>query len=191
MAFICPTSIQSRSLWIGEIEYWMDENFISNKFYQFGYNAKSVKIIRDKIANNPGYGFVEFESPEIAKEVLSFLDGKLMPETNKTFKLNTAAYSASKVASMGNFPSKFKFNFLENEFTIYVGGLEGPVTEEKLKNFFAAHYKSVTSTKIVIDTITKQSKGYGFVKFSDQNESIKAIEEMNGKCLLGKPIKTK
>lgn len=34
-------------------------------------------------------------------------------------------------------------------------------------------------------------KGYGFVKFNDQNESINAINEMNGKYLCGKPIKTK
>ena len=54
-----------------------------------------------------GYGFVEFASPELAKEVLQNLNGKLIPNTNKTFKLNSATYSAGKVASMGNFPSNF------------------------------------------------------------------------------------
>lgn len=34
-------------------------------------------------------------------------------------------------------------------------------------------------------------KGYGFVKFNDQNEGLTAINEMNGKYLCGKPIKTK
>ncbi len=60
-----------------------------------------------------GYGFVEFETVEIAKEVLNFLNGKLIPETKKTFKLNSATYSASKVASMGNFPSnnRLKYNY--------------------------------------------------------------------------------
>lgn len=106
MALICPTSVQSRSLWIGEIDNWMDENFISKSFYQFGYKSKSVKIIRDKLSTSKAYGFVEFDSPEIAKEVLNFLNGKLIPETKQTFKLNQATYSASKVASMGNFPSK-------------------------------------------------------------------------------------
>lgn len=183
MSFICPTSIQSRSLWLGEIENWMDENFISKNFFHYGYKVKSVKIIRDKNTKTAlGYGFVEFETPEIAKEVLNFLNGKLIPDTNKTFKLNSATYSAGKVASMGNFP--------KNEFTIYVGDLDTQVTEEKLKEFFSAKYKSVISTKIVIDNITKQSKGYGFVKFSDHNESLTAIEEMNGKYLLSRPIKT-
>ena len=83
------------------------------------------------------------------------------------------------------------FNFIENEFSIYVGDLDSSVTEEKLKEFFEEKYKSVVSTKIVVDNITKLGKGYGFVKFSNQAESIRAINEMNGKYLNGKAIKTK
>ena len=106
MSFICPTSIQSRSLWRGEIENWMDEKYISNNFLHYGYKVKSVKIIRDKNTKTVvGYGFVEFITPELAKEVLQNLNGKLIPNSQKTFKLNSATYSAGKVASMGNFPS--------------------------------------------------------------------------------------
>ena len=95
MSFICPTSIQSRSLWIGEIENWMDEKYISNNFLHYGYRVKSVKIIRDKNTKTVvGYGFVEFITPEIAKEVLQNLNGKLIPNSQKTFKLNSATYSA-------------------------------------------------------------------------------------------------
>jgi RNA recognition motif-containing protein len=46
--------------------------------------VKNLKIIRDKAkGTNLGYGFVEFESPEIAKEVLNSLNGKAIPESNK------------------------------------------------------------------------------------------------------------
>jgi RNA recognition motif-containing protein len=46
-------------------------------------------------------------------------------------------------------------------------------------------------TKIIVDPVNKTSKGYGFVKFSDQNEAQRAVSEMNGKYLNGKSIKTK
>ena len=72
-----------------------------------------------------------------------------------------------------------------------MGDLDNSVTEEKLKEFFEEKYKSVVSAKIVIDNITKLGKGYGFVKFSNHDESIKAINEMNGKYLCGKAIKVK
>ena len=62
---------------------------------------------------------------------------------------------------------------------------------KKLKEFFEEKYKSVVSAKIVTDNISKVSKGYGFVKFSNPAESNKAINEMNGKYLCGRPIKVK
>jgi RNA recognition motif-containing protein len=49
----------------------------------------------------------------------------------------------------------------------------------------------VIGAKIIVDPSTKLSRGYGFVKFSSQAESQKALYEMNGKYILGKPIKTK
>jgi len=71
-----------------------------------------------------------------------------------------------------------------------VGDLDDSVTEEKLKKLFEEKYKTVVAAKIVIDNITKLSKGYGFVKFSNHDESVKAINEMNGQYLCGKSIKT-
>ena len=71
-----------------------------------------------------------------------------------------------------------------------MGDLDDSVTEEKLKKLFEEKYKTVVAAKIVIDNITKLSKGYGFVKFSNHDESVKAINEMNGQYLCGKSIKT-
>ena len=44
-------------------------------------------------------------------------------------------------------------------------------------------------SKIITDGTTKVSKGYGFVKFTNSEESVKAIAEMNGANLMGKSIK--
>jgi RNA recognition motif-containing protein len=44
-------------------------------------------------------------------------------------------------------------------------------------------------SKIITDNITKMSKGYGFVKFNNQEEAFKAIAEMNGQMFYGKPLK--
>ena len=60
-----------------------------------------------------------------------------------------------------------------------------------LQEVFEKHYKSVISSKLIVDPITKVSKGYGFVKFKDYEESQRAIADMNGTYILSKPIKTK
>lgn len=54
---------------------------------------------------------------------------------------------------------------------------------------FRRKYDSVVDAKIIVDQTTKMSKGYGFVQFSNYEESQKAIQEMQGSLLKGKPIK--
>ena len=45
---------------------------------------------------------------------------------------------------------------------------------------FKRKYGSVVSAKVVLDQVTKASKGYGFVKFSAYDESQRALKDMNG-----------
>ena len=126
-----------------------------------------------------GYGFIEFENRNQASEALEALNGKPLPNSNKTFKLNWASYNTNK--NNQNNP---------NEFSIYVCELNPSVKSDKLRDFFKEKYKSVFDAKIIIDPSTKISKGYGFVKFHDKAESERAINEMNGQIIEGKAMKT-
>jgi RNA recognition motif-containing protein len=54
---------------------------------------------------------------------------------------------------------------------------------------FSKRYPSVTQAKIIVDPVTRQSKGYGFIKFSNSDDAQRAIQEMNGKYLLAKAMK--
>jgi RNA recognition motif-containing protein len=70
-----------------------------------------------------------------------------------------------------------------------VGDLDLAVTEAKLYEFFRSKYLSVFAAKIITCNTTKISKGYGFVKFTNQDEAQRAIAENNGASFQGKPIK--
>jgi len=54
------------------------------------------------------------------------------------------------------------------------------VDNASLKEMFAP-YGTVEEAKIITDHLTKISRGYGFVKFSNPEEAEKAIEGLNGK----------
>jgi RNA recognition motif-containing protein len=85
-----------KTLWIGDIEAWMDEQYLSSLF---GKSASiiSVKIIRDKQTNLPvGYGFIEFTTHEVAAKVLKLFNGSTNPRTNKPFRLNWGVHGASR-----------------------------------------------------------------------------------------------
>merc|ERR1712000_657789 len=59
------------TLWMGELEPWMDENFIKGVFMPTTAEQVNVKVIRDKNSGNAGYCFVEFTSPEAANKALT------------------------------------------------------------------------------------------------------------------------
>lgn len=44
-----------------------------------------------------------------------------------------------------------------------------------LMSFFTKFYTSVLQAKIIVDPVTRYSKGYGFVKFGSQDEAERAI----------------
>src|SRR5437879_1664745 len=70
---------------------------------------------------------------------------------------------------------------------IYVGGLPYSATEEDLENLFAGS-GTVTSVAVVADKYTGQSKGFGFVEMSSDEEADKAINSLNGTLFQGRTL---
>lgn len=71
---------------------------------------------------------------------------------------------------------------------IYVSNLSFNIQDEDLREFFAP-YGEVTSAKVVMDKMTNQSRGFGFVEMPDDEASKKAIAELNGKSVSNREIK--
>lgn len=63
---------------------------------------------------------------------------------------------------------------------IYVGNLSYDVTEDELKEQFAA-YGEVASVTIPVDRDSGRSRGYGFVDMPKQGEAEAAIRAFSGK----------
>ena len=61
---------------------------------------------------------------------------------------------------------------------LYVGGLPYSATQEELTDLFAAH-GTVASVNIISDKFTGQSRGFGFVEMSSQDEAQAAIDALN------------
>ncbi|XWS52513.1 hypothetical protein CRYUN_Cryun11dG0077000 [Craigia yunnanensis] len=165
-----PTSLEEvRTLWIGDLQFWVDESYLNSCFAHTG-ELVSIKIIRNKITGQPeGYGFVEFVSHAAAERILQTYNGTAMPGTDQVFRLNWASFG---IGERRIDPGP--------EHSIFVGDLAPDVTDYLLQETFRAHYPSVRGAKVVTDPNTGRSKGYGFVKFSDETERNRAMTEMNG-----------
>lgn len=71
---------------------------------------------------------------------------------------------------------------------IYVGNLSYSLSEQELRDAFAAHGE-VSSVKILSDRETGRSRGFGFVEMPNQSEGEAAIEQLNGKDLDGRALR--
>jgi len=70
---------------------------------------------------------------------------------------------------------------------LFVGNLPYAVTELELRDIFGAH-GTVTEAKIVTDRDTGRPRGFGFVEMSSEAEAKKAMEELNGRDVQGRPL---
>ncbi|AAD46037.1 Contains 3 PF/00076 RNA recognition motif domains. EST gb/T20424 comes from this gene [Arabidopsis thaliana] len=166
---------ENKTIWVGDLQNWMDEAYLNSAFTSAEEREiVSLKVIRNKHnGSSEGYGFVEFESHDVADKVLQEFNGAPMPNTDQPFRLNWASFSTGEKRLENNGP----------DLSIFVGDLAPDVSDALLHETFSEKYPSVKAAKVVLDANTGRSKGYGFVRFGDENERTKAMTEMNGvKC---------
>ncbi len=70
---------------------------------------------------------------------------------------------------------------------IYVGGLPYSATETQLNDLFAVH-GAVESARVITDRFTGQSRGFGFVEMSKDEEAKAAITALNGTQMDGRTL---
>nr|GLL47333.1 polyadenylate-binding protein RBP47-like isoform X1 [Ipomoea trifida] len=170
----------NRTIWIGDLQQWMDEGYLHTCFAHAG-EVLSVKVIRNKqTGQSERYGFVEFNSHASAEKVLQSYNGTMMPNAEQAFRLNWAGFSTGEKRAAADPGS---------DLSIFVGDLAPDVTDTLLSETFASRYSSVKGAKVVVDANTGRSKGYGFVRFGDENEKSRAMTEMNGVYCSSRPMR--
>ena len=70
---------------------------------------------------------------------------------------------------------------------LYVGNLGYGIRNSDLEQLFAAH-GTVRSAEVIMDRATGQSKGFGFVEMSSEQEAKAAIAALSGKDMGGRAV---
>ncbi|XP_067366370.1 tRNA selenocysteine 1-associated protein 1-like isoform X2 [Channa argus] len=170
------------TLWMGNLEAYMDEKFITRAFSTMGEQVVNVRIIRNKMTgvSSPrgalGYCFVEMTDEATAERCLRKINGKPLPGANPPtrFKLNRATFGKQDAGQM---------------YSLFVGDLTPEVDDGMLYEFFYNRYPSCRGGKVVLDSMGN-SKGCGFVQFPDERLQKRALEECQGAVGLGgKPLR--
>lgn len=138
---------QSRTLWMGNIENWMDENYINQILNSLNLKPIKIRILQND--NPKSCCFIEFESPEIADFVLENYNGLKL---KNDLILNLRRVNPKKKDNNNLIKEQ---NDNNKKYTIYVGNIPKDINNEQLKTYFKYEFPSVVSSKIIFDSLTK------------------------------------
>lgn len=133
-----------------------------------------------------GFAFINFESPEMAAKAVQEMDGTEIE--GKSIFVGRAQKKAEREAELRNKYEAMKLERMKKlqGVNLYVKNLSDDIDDDKLREEFAP-FGTITSCKIMRDE-KGESRGFGFVCFTEPDEATKAVTELNGRMIGLKPI---
>ncbi|KAK7291107.1 hypothetical protein RIF29_05998 [Crotalaria pallida] len=165
-------------------ESMMDDD-IKKFFGEYGTITSAV-VMRDGDGKSKCFGFVNFENPDDAAKAVEALNGKKFDD--KEWYVGKAQKKSEREQELkGRFEQSIRETVDKYQgVNLYLKNLDDTISDEKLKELFS-EYGTITSYKVMRDP-SGVSRGSGFVAFSTPEEASRALAEMNGKMIAGKPL---
>lgn len=165
---------------------WTNED-VMEAFSKFG-TITSVKVMTDPEGKSRGFGFVNYNTHEDAKAAIEGMNNTKVEGSEKPLFVAKAQKKEDREKELRE---RFEAMKIERQkkyagVNLYVKNLSDEVDDERLRTEFAS-FGSITSAVVMKDKGGK-SKGFGFVCYSAQEEAMKAMTDMNGRMLDGKPL---
>eukprot|EP00741_Cyanophora_paradoxa_P008147 tig00001264_g7884.t1 len=176
------------NVFVKNLDLNTDDDGFRKMFSEFGV-ITSCTVMKDETGKSKGFGFVNFEAPEMARAACDALNGKVVAPDRGPLYVGRAQKKAEREAEirqkldMERIQRQQKFQGVN----VYVKNIDDQITEDKLREEFNP-FGNIESCIIMRDSKTKISRGFGFVCFTSPEEAAKAVQETNGKMLSGKPL---
>ncbi|QHN88256.1 Polyadenylate-binding protein [Arachis hypogaea] len=154
-------------------------------FGEYGTITSAV-VMRDADGRSKCFGFVNFENPEDAAKAVESLNGKKIDD--KEWYVGKAQKKSERENELRRrFEQSVKESVDKYQgVNLYLKNLDDTINDEKLRELFS-EFGSINSCKVMRDP-NGISRGSGFVAFSTPEEASRALTEMNGKMIAGKPL---
>eukprot|EP00892_Ulva_mutabilis_P010582 jgi/Ulvmu1/7897/UM004_0129.1 len=158
-------STEHGSLYVGDLDQDIQETHLFELFSEYG-PVHSIRVCRDTVTRRSlGYAYVNFNvavDPEAAKTAKA--------------KLNYHVLNGKAIRIM--WANKNSGTSKDKSGNIFIKNLEKTITTRELHDTFA-DFGEILSCKVASDK-DGNSKGYGFVHFSEPSAAKSAIEAVNG-----------
>ena len=195
------SSTEAGKIFVGGIARDVDEGILTSYFSQFG-DVVLANVMRDKFGISRGFGFVAFDPPEIANEVLKrvhVIEGRTIEikqavKHDRVFSRGGPGGPGGPGApgAGGTMPLPDKDGNIYVPRQVYVGGLPFNISEAEVRDYFEK-FGPVVSANLKYDFGQNPPKfrGFGFINFVEDESVEKALENYSSHQLGGKWIEVK
>ncbi|XP_050235004.1 28 kDa ribonucleoprotein, chloroplastic isoform X1 [Mercurialis annua] len=171
-----------KKLYVVNLPWSLSVADIKNLFGECG-TVTDVEIIKQSNGRSRGFAFVTMESAEEAQACVEKFDSHEV--SGRIIRVEYA-----KRLKRPSPPPPPGTPDTETRHKLYVSNLAWKVRSTHLREFFSTNFSPVSS-RVVFDGPSGRSSGYGFVSFATREEAEAAISALDGKELMGRPLRLK
>nr|QKY65174.1 chloroplast RRM domain-containing protein 1 [Passiflora contracta] len=145
-------------------------------------NEQDAQMCIYHVSWQSNFGFCCELDEECARE-LAGVPGVLSVQPDKNFESENKDYKGDIVADPMDSSKPDEITPIETK-KLFITGLSFYTSEKTLRAAFEG-FGELVEVKIIMDKISKRSKGYGFVEYTTEEAASAALKEMNGKIING------
>ena len=158
------------------------------EFFSAVGKVRYVRLINcNKTRRFKGLCYIEFADPSYVPLGIALTGQKLcgggVPIVVQPTQAEKNRLAGSNMPAMSSFA-----NGPNGPMRLYVGSLHFNITEDMLRSI-CEPFGKIEHMQLMIDTESGRSKGYGFITLRNADDAKKAMEQLNGFELAGRPMK--
>jgi heterogeneous nuclear ribonucleoprotein A1/A3 len=150
---------QNLKLFVGGLHLRTDTDSLKKYFSKFGEVTDAVVMTDRATQKSKGFGFVTFKT----------VDGVDEAQRNRPHTIDNKQVDTKRAIPKDDPSPESRFPSMK----IFVGGIKD-VTKDELTDYFS-QFGNVSDAQLVLDKVTRQSRGFAFVTFDDTDSVDKVI----------------
>jgi len=158
-------------LYVGNISWDTQPDDLTSAFSEYG-TVTQCDVVTDATGRSRGFGFVTFESTDVASAAVEGLNGHVIDGRELRVDFHQQNRTPRERTERRSQPSR-------TGNRIYIGNLPWRFDDYDLKDAFE-EFGNVEDARVITDRETGRSRGFGFVTMVEEESMEKAIAALDG-----------
>ena len=151
-----------------------------------------LRLAMDKASGRSrGFAFLDFDTKETAESAVAALSGLEVDDRQLKIDLSEPKERSYKAGDSPSGDRAPRAPRPPSENSVFLGNLDFSTTEDAIKDMFesALGAGAVQKVRIATDRDTGRAKGFAHVDFGSADVAARAVAELNGVDLMGRPVR--